>query len=311
MLDAIALTKYGGILGTLILAGFGFPIPEEIPIVAAGAMVGHDAQEVAFHQDWAGAMGGGMVAHLAPSSKGVARWWIMLPICIFGVVFGDTVLFCIGRFWGRKLLRSAWVQRRVLPPEKQASIETNFHNNGILILLAARFTPGIRTPVFIMAGVLKMPISRFLLADMLYAIPGVNLLFWLAYMFTDQFVMAMNAVDEYRPLAAAIILGIVAAVVIYKFATSRSISTGDVKEIPIYIKPVGVVTHAVEQVVEKTVQKTVQTAAMVVDKVTHSHSSQKAIDSVAVTDASKDYPTRMIEVKAIGPPRRPTTTSPG
>ena len=130
-------------------------------------------------------------------------------------------------------------------------------------------------------------------------------------MFTDQFVMAMNTVDEYRPIAAAIALGLVAAFVIYKFATSRSISTGDVKEIPIYIKPVGVVTHAVEQVFEKTVQKTVQTAAMVVDKVTHSHSSQKAIDSVAVTDTTKDYPTRMIEVKAMGPPRRPTGSLPG
>ena len=311
MLDPASLLKYGGILGTLILAGFGAPIPEEIPIVAAGAMVGHDAQEVAYHQDWNGAFGGGLVAHHAPSPQGVARWWIMLPVCIFGVVFGDTVLYCVGRFWGRRLLRSAWVQRKLLPPDRQASIETNFHNNGIMILLAARFTPGIRTPVFIMAGVLKMPISRFMLADVLYAIPGVNLLFWLAYMFTDQFVMAMNAVEEYRSLAAAIALGLVAAFVIYKFVTSRSVSTGDVKEIPIYIKPVGVVTHAVEQAVEKTVAKTVQTAAMVVDKVTHSHSSQKAIDSVAVTDKTKNYPTRMLEVKAIGPPRKPTMSSPG
>ena len=37
-----------------------------------------------------------------------------------------------------------------------------------------------------MAGVLRMPFQRFLLADALYAIPGINLLFWLAYVFTDE-----------------------------------------------------------------------------------------------------------------------------
>jgi hypothetical protein len=47
------------------------------------------------------------------------------------------------------------------------------------------------------------------------------------------------------------------------------LSTGDVEEIPIYVKPVGVVTHAVEQTIEKAVGKTAKAAAVVVDKVTH------------------------------------------
>ena len=47
MFDAVTLWKYGGIVGTLILSGFGLPVPEEIPIVTAGAMVGNDARELA------------------------------------------------------------------------------------------------------------------------------------------------------------------------------------------------------------------------------------------------------------------------
>jgi len=46
--------------------------------------------------------------------------------------------------------------------------------------------PGIRTPIFIIAGMLRVPLGRFLIADGLYAIPGVNILFWLAYLLTDQ-----------------------------------------------------------------------------------------------------------------------------
>jgi membrane protein DedA with SNARE-associated domain len=290
MFDAVTLWKYCGVVGTLILAGFGLPIPEEIPIVTAGAMVGHDAQEVADYRrlddvydefaeraDPAGAVVGGSVEHYRPPQPQrpahLTRWWIMLPAIIVAVVLGDCVLYTFGRLGGRKLLRLGWVQRRILPPEKQVKIEENFHKNGILILLGARLTPGIRTPVFVMAGVLKMPVSRFLLADGLYAIPGVNLLFWIAYLFTDQFVAAVEAAERHKPMAAAAVLAAVGGVVLYKVLAHRKLSTGDVEEIPPYVKPVGKVTHAVEQAVELAVGKTVQVsakaAAAVVDKVTH------------------------------------------
>jgi membrane protein DedA with SNARE-associated domain len=269
MFDAVALWKYGSVFGTLILAGFGLPVPEEIPVVTAGAMVGHDANEVAYHDDLAGALGGGPIAYLDPDPIGLARWWVMLPVCILGVVLGDCVIYTAGRLWGRRLLRSGWVQRHVLPPDKQVKIEQNFAKNGILILLGARLTPGIRTPVFLMAGVLKMPLARFLLADGLYAIPGVNLLFWLAYLFTDQFVEAIRAVERHRPMAIAVALAAVGGVVLYKLLVRRKLSTGDVEEIPPYVKPVGKVTHAVEQAIEMAAQKTVQTIPRVVDRVTH------------------------------------------
>jgi hypothetical protein len=55
--------------------------------------------------------------------------------------------------------------------------------------------------------------------------------------------------------------------VLYKFLTSRTLSTGDPEQIPVYAKPVGVVTHVVEQGIEKAVGKTVE----VIDLVTHPH----------------------------------------
>jgi membrane protein DedA with SNARE-associated domain len=273
MFDAVTLSKYGGVLAALVLAGIGLPIPEEIPIVTAGAMVGHDAQALAHHEDLVGAVGGGPASYLSTDPPSITRWWIMLPLCIVGVVVADTGMYTLGRIGGTRILQWKWVRKRVLPPEKQLKIEANFAKYGILILLGARFTPGVRSPVFIMAGVLRMPLSRFLLADGLYAIPGVCLLFWLAYIFTDQFVEAINAVERHRPMVIMAVVAAIGGVVLYKFLSSRRLSTGDPEEIPIYVKPVGVVTHAVEQTIEKAVGKTVEVsakaAAAVVDKVTH------------------------------------------
>ena len=80
-----------------------------------------------------------------------------------------------------------------------------------MVLLGARLLPGIRTPIFIMAGVLRVPFGRFLLADAIYAIPMVNVLFWLSYMLTDQVLAIFNQINAYRPLVISHLLaGVVA-----------------------------------------------------------------------------------------------------
>jgi membrane protein DedA with SNARE-associated domain len=63
---------YLGIFLGIILTGTGFPMPEELPIVVGGALAG----------------------------SGNALVWLMLPVCIAGVVVGDGALYLIGRFGG-------------------------------------------------------------------------------------------------------------------------------------------------------------------------------------------------------------------
>ncbi|MCE9529708.1 MAG: DedA family protein [Planctomycetes bacterium] len=156
--------KYVGVFVALVISAFGAPIPEEFPIVTAGVLVG---------KEW-------------DNPNSWMKWWIMLPVLIAGVVACDVILYFIGRKWGTKLLKRKWVQKNVLPPDKKEKIEKNFHEYGIAILLVARLLPGIRSPMFIMSGVMRLPFRKFIIADSLYAIPGVNLLFWLSYWFTTS-----------------------------------------------------------------------------------------------------------------------------
>lgn len=228
MLQNFSEYGYLGVFLALLASGLGFPIPEEIPVVMAGAMVGHEGTTL--------------------------KWYLMLPVVIAGVVIGDGFLYGIGRVWGTRFLRLGWVQRRLVTPEKRAEIEKNFHERGIAVLLGARLLPGIRTPIFIMAGVLRVPLTRFLLADGLYAIPGVNLLFWLAYLLTDQMIQVVNKLEEYRPLVMVSILSAVAGALVQKYVLTRKVSTGEPPHVPpVIAKPAGAVAHAVEVAVEKAV----------------------------------------------------------
>lgn len=214
---------YQGIFLALLASGLGLPIPEELPVITAGILVGHEDTQL--------------------------KWYIMLPVVIAGVVLGDGLLYGLGRLWGTWLLSRPWVQRRILTPENRAKIEKNFHDRGIMVLLGARLLPGIRTPIFLMAGVLRVPLGRFLIADGLYAIPGVNLLFWIAYLLTDQVLEIFNKINAYRPLVVVAILSGVAGALIQKYIISRKVSTGESPP-AIINKPAEVLTHAVEKAAE-------------------------------------------------------------
>lgn len=215
------ILQYVGVFTALVISAFGVPIPEELPIVTAGVLVG---------KEW-------------DNPDSWLKWYIMLPVCIAGVVACDIILYFIGRQWGTRLLKRQWVQKHVLPPEKKEKIERNFHDYGIAILLVARLLPGIRTPIFIMAGIMKLPFRKFLLADGLYAIPGVNLFFWLAYWFTDSFLRAFEKVEGNRPIVAAVILAAVSGVLLYKYLAHRRVTTGDPKDFPVVGKQVATLSH--------------------------------------------------------------------
>lgn len=226
---------YLGVFVALIASATVVPLPEELPVITAGIMVGHSDTEFADDRDHPKRL----------------LWYVMLPVVMAGVVIGDGALYAVGRLWGRRLLQLKWVQRRIITPEKREQIEKNFHDRGIMILLGARMLPGIRGPIFIMAGVLKVPLGRFMLADAIYAIPLVNILFWLSYFLTDQVLLIFNKINEYKPLVVVAILSGVAGALIQKYILGRHISTGEPPHVPTIIaKPAVAVGHAVEKAVE-------------------------------------------------------------
>lgn len=250
--DSTALAAYIGTFALLVGAGFGLPIPEELPIVFAGAMVGHAAEPpmppLTYYAIGYGAnpdvpfpanLPWGL---LAPSEPFEIRqekhlyWWIMLPICILGVVISDGVLYGMGRFWGPRMLEKKWMQR-MLPDKKRRELEDNFHKYGVAVLLFARFLPAIRSPIFVMAGVMRLPFTRFVMADGLYAIPGVSLLFTLSFWFGDQFrdlvVRIERKIAVAKPILFLVLISSVAAYLLYHFL-KHPVATGDPrKEIPL------------------------------------------------------------------------------
>ena len=220
---------YLGVFLGIIATGLGFPMPEELPVVVGGAISGGEQ----------------------------VIWWIMLPVCIVGVIIGDSCLYMIGRLWGTRLVERPFIKNRLLPPEKLAVIADNFQKYGIKILLFARLTPGIRAPIFLTAGITRLPLARFLMADGIYAIPGVSILFFLGYWFTERMVTIIKEKAEMvKSVVILVVLVGIAAYFVYRFF-SRPVVTGNPSEMPQIMEPMSKSLDSMTTILQKPAAQTV------------------------------------------------------
>jgi membrane protein DedA with SNARE-associated domain len=187
---------YPGILVTLLLGSLGVPIPEEMPIVAAGIL----------------------------SHQGLARWWLALPVCVLGVLSGDTVLYWVGRRWGERVL--GWrVVRRVLTPPRVEWLETAYREHAMKTVATARHVTGLRAAAFLTAGIARVPFWKFILADAAAAAVTVPLAFGLAYFFTHQIGAILADVHRVeRWLALAGLVVVAGSLVVYSARWNRRVS---------------------------------------------------------------------------------------
>jgi membrane protein DedA with SNARE-associated domain len=159
------------------------------------------------------------------------RWWVLLPVCIAGVVLADVVLYCIGYRYGDRVLSHRWMARLV-PPVKRHAIEQNFHDYGIWILMVGRLVPGVRAPLFLTAGASRLSLTRFLIADGVGAVLGNSLLFFLGYFLGDQFKDALQRVESFKPILILALLVGLAAYLLYYFLR-HPVATGNPEDVPL------------------------------------------------------------------------------
>ena len=147
--------SYLAIVLLLVLTGAGLPVPEELVIVAAGVL----------------------------SSPSVGRLDPLLAMlaCLAGILLGDCVMYWLGRGLGRTYLRQhrwfAWI----VHGDREERMEQVVQQHGLKMFLLARFLVGIRSPLYLAMGILRVDFRRFLLCDAACGTVVVGLFFALSY----------------------------------------------------------------------------------------------------------------------------------
>ena len=145
------------VLGILLACGIGLPIPEDITLFAAGLMSYYEAANV----------------------------WAMIGISLFGVLSGDSFIYFLGAKYGPRLTER-WFFRRILSPERLALVQEKLHTHGNKLIFAARFMPGLRSPVYFSSGMLHLPYRVFLFYDGMAALISVPTIIYSVFYFGDH-----------------------------------------------------------------------------------------------------------------------------
>lgn len=145
---------YPVLLVVLVAASLGVPIPEDVPLIAAGVILSQ-------HPD-------------------AATWIGTFAVALLGIMLGDVILYVLGKRWGPEVFQHRWVNW-LITPNRLEKMTRNFNRYGMWACFFGRFFMGIRAGMCITAGVTRLPFWRFLLADLAGAVLSIPLFIWLGY----------------------------------------------------------------------------------------------------------------------------------
>ncbi len=164
---AIERFSYAAIIVVLVLCGLGLPLPEEVPILTSAILA---------------------------ASGTLHPWWALGSLMV-GIMLGDSVIYWLGRRWGSHVLEHRFA-KRMLPPERRDKIAGYFDKYGAWIIFFGRFLPGLRAPLFLTAGTMRVSFWTFCGMNGAAAIISVPTSFGLAYYFTHQLEQALAVRDS-------------------------------------------------------------------------------------------------------------------
>ena len=107
--------------------------------------------------------------------------WLAFACCLVGALIGDVLMYWIGYHFGRSVLQSQTWWARFLKPEREAKIERMIEQHGLKVLFLARFLVGLRSPVYLSAGILRVSFRRFFLTDLFCATTVIGTFFLLSF----------------------------------------------------------------------------------------------------------------------------------
>ena len=80
-----------------------------------------------------------MIAAGVLSSHGQMNPWLAFLACVIGALAGDTVMYWLGRHFGRSILREQSWWAKIIHPEREAKIEEVIKKHGLKVLFSSRF----------------------------------------------------------------------------------------------------------------------------------------------------------------------------
>lgn len=173
--------SYFVLFGLLFSCGLGLPLPEDIPLLIAGALVANGKMKLA-----------------------------LAAICAWcGIIGGDIVLYHLGKTFGMEIRRVRLIGRH-LSEKRLEQVHGMFERWGVWVVAVGRMFAGIRGAMVVVAGATRFTLWKFLIADGLAAIVSGGLFLFLGYAFGRNMDALRHKVEQGKEwtLLGVLVIGI-------------------------------------------------------------------------------------------------------
>jgi membrane protein DedA with SNARE-associated domain/rhodanese-related sulfurtransferase len=188
LLAGLSQHGYSILFAAILLETFGLPIPAAPALLITGGA----------------------------SAFGKLNPWLVLAAAMSAMALGDTLMFLLGRRTGWWLL--GVLCRISLNPEACIFRSADsFYRRGRILLLFAKFIPGINTMAPPLAGSMNMPIGQFLRLDLAGGSLYVGLYFLIGFVFSGMLEMVIRRAERAGHVVAWILIAGIAVYVVFRF----------------------------------------------------------------------------------------------
>lgn len=180
---------YIGIFLLLILGAVGLPFPEGTTLIACGFLI----------------------------YTGVIKLIPGLFIVYAGALTGDLLAYFLGRKYGRMIVTHK-IFHRILSPKRLSELEHRLNKKGTFWIMIGGHLLG---ELFIVAGVLRMPLAKFLIADSIASVFTIAIWTGIGYVGGNSLEVIKNDITRIEHIGILFVIILLAIYLMYRHFKSQ------------------------------------------------------------------------------------------
>jgi len=191
MLEIDTLIKqspYLGIFILLFLGDIGLPFPEDTILILSGFLI----------------------------AQGVTKPLPTLLVVYSGLLLTDFVLYLAGKKYGRRIIEHKRLHK-IISQDRLRKVEEKFERWGVLVVFFGRHLLGVRAQVFLVAGVMRMPPVKFVMADAASAILTVTLMVGIGYLGGNSIEVLKKDMARIEHVAVVLFIMLLVSWIIFRY----------------------------------------------------------------------------------------------
>jgi membrane protein DedA with SNARE-associated domain len=181
--------SYIGLFVLLILGAIGLPFPEGTILIVCGVLI---------------------FTHVIKSIPA-------LFIAYSGILIGDLLAYSLGKKYGRMIVTHKRFHR-IISPERLLKLENMFNKKRTILVMIGGHLVG---EIFIVAGVMRMPLSKFLAADAIASIFTIALWTGIGYIGGNSVEVIKKDITRIEHIGILFVIILLSIYLIYRYFKSR------------------------------------------------------------------------------------------